>query len=195
MPRPKSDHLESTDRILDAARVLFAEHGYSGASVRDIARAADVDPAIVVRRFGSKDQLFIRTMQFDPQVSPLFEGELGDLGSRLVESILQRTEGFPPQAFLALMGDAERPEVRAHLRDIVEKRLVAPIAGRLTGPNARLRAALIVSQILGLQNALWGTQDPDVTGASRKALSRVAGAGIQALIDLDGSAPLPENRA
>ncbi|WP_278116883.1 helix-turn-helix domain-containing protein [Mesorhizobium sp. WSM4887] len=41
--------LSKSDRtsILDAARELFAEHGYDGASIRDIAGRASIDPAMV----------------------------------------------------------------------------------------------------------------------------------------------------
>ena len=44
-------------RILEAARALFAEAGYDGASVREIAAAAAVDPALVIRNFGSKEPI------------------------------------------------------------------------------------------------------------------------------------------
>ncbi len=47
------------DAILDAARGLFAEHGYDGASMRAIAAAAGVDPALIRHFFGDKDTLFV----------------------------------------------------------------------------------------------------------------------------------------
>ena len=53
--RPKSD-LTARARILDAAIEVFAEQG-SAASVRTIAAAADVSPALVTHHFGSKDAL------------------------------------------------------------------------------------------------------------------------------------------
>ena len=49
--------------ILDAARAAFAARGYDAVSVRSVARDAGVDPALVHRFFGSKEQLFVAAME------------------------------------------------------------------------------------------------------------------------------------
>jgi len=54
--RPGETHTRQA--ILSAARARFAEQGYDGATVRAIARDADVDPALVLHFFGSKRVLF-----------------------------------------------------------------------------------------------------------------------------------------
>jgi AcrR family transcriptional regulator len=46
------------ERILDAAEALFAEHGYDGVTLRQIARRADVDVALASYHFGKKLDLF-----------------------------------------------------------------------------------------------------------------------------------------
>lgn len=46
------------DRLLDAAEQLFSEHGFDGASVRDIATAAGCNIAAVNYYFGGKDKLY-----------------------------------------------------------------------------------------------------------------------------------------
>ncbi len=46
------------DRLLDAAEQLFSEHGFDGASVRDIAATAGCNIAAVNYYFGSKDKLY-----------------------------------------------------------------------------------------------------------------------------------------
>lgn len=51
------------ERILGAATDLFAEVGYSGASTRDIARAAAVNDATVYRHFSSKKELFAAVLE------------------------------------------------------------------------------------------------------------------------------------
>jgi AcrR family transcriptional regulator len=51
------------ERILCAATDLFAEVGYSGASTRDIARAAAVNDATVYRHFSSKKELFAAVLE------------------------------------------------------------------------------------------------------------------------------------
>lgn len=52
--------MEYTDKqlqIIDVASELFAEKGFEGTSVRDIAKAADVNIAMISYYFGSKDKL------------------------------------------------------------------------------------------------------------------------------------------
>jgi AcrR family transcriptional regulator len=49
---------EARQAILDSAGELFAERGYQGASIRDIAAHAEVNETLVFRNFGTKDALF-----------------------------------------------------------------------------------------------------------------------------------------
>lgn len=61
-------HLPPTDpdspqaRILDAARALFAEKSFEGASTREIAQAAEVNQAMIHYYFGNKQQLYKRVI-------------------------------------------------------------------------------------------------------------------------------------
>lgn len=58
----ESKRKEKVDRILEAADELFGEQGYDAVSVRDVARAAGVNKALVFYYFGSKDELFARVL-------------------------------------------------------------------------------------------------------------------------------------
>lgn len=49
--------------IIDAARLLFSERGYTGATMRRIAAAAGVDVALVHHYFGTKDDLLVAVLQ------------------------------------------------------------------------------------------------------------------------------------
>lgn len=56
---PRSEKKPSRkERILNAAEQLFAEHGYDGVTLREIAKLADVDVALTNYHFGSKRELF-----------------------------------------------------------------------------------------------------------------------------------------
>lgn len=50
--------------ILRAARRHFAEAGYDRATIRRIATAARVDPALVLHFFGTREELFSAAMDF-----------------------------------------------------------------------------------------------------------------------------------
>jgi AcrR family transcriptional regulator len=54
--------LDTKIKILSAARELFAIKGFDGASVRDIARLAEVNIAAVNYHFSSKEKLFHQVM-------------------------------------------------------------------------------------------------------------------------------------
>lgn len=66
------------DDILAAARVLFAERGYDGASTRAIASAAAVDPALINHYFGGKEGLFQAVMELPVHVIELAARVLSD---------------------------------------------------------------------------------------------------------------------
>lgn len=60
---PPEGRIEVIDAIKAAARSLFAARGYSGVSVRDIAKEARVNHGLVHRHFGSKDGVLQAVLQ------------------------------------------------------------------------------------------------------------------------------------
>jgi AcrR family transcriptional regulator len=85
---------ETRTRILKAALCQFAEHGFRGASVRGIARAANVSPGLVQHHFGTKDGLreacddWVMYLLKDTQYQMMQRGALPmneDMASRLDE--------------------------------------------------------------------------------------------------------------
>jgi AcrR family transcriptional regulator len=58
---PTDVSVATRDRILDAAERLFAEKGFEGTSVRDLAAAAGVNLAAVNYHFGGKEALYRAT--------------------------------------------------------------------------------------------------------------------------------------
>lgn len=52
------DERSTADRILDAAEALFAERGFNGTSVRDIASSVGLNPASLYNHFANKEALY-----------------------------------------------------------------------------------------------------------------------------------------
>ncbi|CAM5671976.1 hypothetical protein STENM36S_07631 [Streptomyces tendae] len=69
---PRTESADTRDRILTTAREEFSERGYDKTSVRGIAKAAGVDPALVHHYFGTKEQVFEAAIEvaFAPALSP-----------------------------------------------------------------------------------------------------------------------------
>ena len=55
--------MDIRDRILDAAKKVYAQHGFRGATTRLIAIEAGVNEVTLFRTFGSKAALFEALMQ------------------------------------------------------------------------------------------------------------------------------------
>src|SRR5258707_14696047 len=69
---------DTRSEILTAARAEFASRGYEKTTVRGIARAANVDAALVHHYFGPKDRVFMAAMEFPIHPWGVFEHLAGD---------------------------------------------------------------------------------------------------------------------
>src|SRR5689334_24453919 len=73
---PDEGDLTGKANIRNAALRLFAERGHDAVTVRQIAAAAGVSPALVVHHFGSKEGL---REAVDQHVLGLFEALIGEM--------------------------------------------------------------------------------------------------------------------
>ena len=143
------------ESVLEAARSLFSERGYSGVSIRDIAALAGVSPAQVMKLGGSKADLFTATVTFEPTRLVSRDGVAavpdGELGNALVRDILARREATQPdpvvRAVILLLPAPDAGVVRETFARAYTER----IATRLGGDDeARTAAELIMTLLLGL---------------------------------------------
>jgi AcrR family transcriptional regulator len=77
---PSERSLQTRARILDAAEILFAERGFEGASMRDIAAAARTQVGLVHHHGGGKEELFRQVVA--RRADELSARRLAALGSR-----------------------------------------------------------------------------------------------------------------
>ena len=172
---------DTPDAIRSAAATLFAARGYAGVSVREIAKTAGVDPALVIRHFQSKEKLFLETMQLDLGPHPLRDAPLDDLGERFIEFLLNADENVRG-IFLALLRASDGDEIGSHLREAHNAAFVAPLRARLLGDDAELRARLAAALVGGLLYSLWVVGDEQLLATDRTELVRRYGGLLQTLI-------------
>lgn len=165
------------------ARRLFEERGYTGTSVRAIATAAGVDPALVIRHFGSKEELFVHVVGLDRQPGPELEGPVETLGVRLAAFVLGPERALLRRIYSVLIRASDYESVRAILRETTSRLFIEQLAARLPGPDAELRALLISAQLGGIIQAWSVLEDEHLSGADTGRVVELYGGAIQRLID------------
>jgi AcrR family transcriptional regulator len=142
--------------ILDAARRLFAERGYEGATMRAIAAEAGVDAALVVHFFGNKATLLAEAVDwpFDPEVEmpKLLAGGRRQVGRRVVELFIRTwdDEGTRSPILTLLRAATTEPRAAELMRDFLHRRLFTPLMARLDADQPDLRTDLVIAQLIGL---------------------------------------------
>ncbi|MBB6119138.1 TetR family transcriptional regulator [Nocardiopsis algeriensis] len=147
---------DSRGEIVGAARELFKEHGYNAVTVRDIAAAAGVSPALVIKYCRSKAELF---NEAGPHDVPLVELDLprAALGRALVQKILTRREHGAAESWLVAAAHVRESPEPEHTRAKVREKVLDGMARLLgdTTPDRRFAGA-VVCQLLGLAEGLRG---------------------------------------
>ena len=141
--------------LLDAARAVFVEQGFDGATVRAIAAKAGVDAAMVNHWFGGKEGLFAAAMQIpvDPAalVDELLAGGLDGIGERIVRRFLSVWDASRGGPLIAIVRSVSSHEQSARMmREFITKVMFGRLARGLDIDQPDLRAALCGSQIVGL---------------------------------------------
>jgi AcrR family transcriptional regulator len=144
------------ERILSSARAEFAARGFDKASIRGIARAARVDPALVHHYFGSKEEVFEAAVEnaFAPALAGPDEVAAADLdqaGERMVRFFFGLWENpATREPLLAIVRSAVNNETAARIfRGLVSRHLVSRLAEAVPGPDPQQRVELAVAQLVG----------------------------------------------
>jgi AcrR family transcriptional regulator len=150
--------------------------------VRDIAGEAGIDAALVIRHFGSKEALFLGTVDAALPLDLALDGPLDGLGERFLRSLLDSDEHVRG-IFLALLRASDAGGVSLRLREVHDRFFVEPLRARLDGDDAELRARLAAAVVGGLLYSLWIVEDAELAAAGHDRLARRYGAVLQGLID------------
>ncbi len=82
---------DTKQKILEAASILFAQNGFSGASIRDIAAKADVNLAAINYHFGGKDNLYWKVFEYNDE---LLEAGIKKIGEETGSTVELAVETF-----------------------------------------------------------------------------------------------------
>ncbi|MEU3272928.1 TetR family transcriptional regulator [Saccharomonospora sp. NPDC006951] len=147
--------------LVAAARAVFAESGYDGATVRAIAAKAGVDAAMVNHWFGGKEGLFAQAILNVPfDIREVIEAVTRDgphnMGENIVRTFVTRWDGAGGEFFVALIRSVTtHPEALHTLKSVLINRIFSTVAEATGSDQPGLRASLCATQIIGLGMARY----------------------------------------
>jgi AcrR family transcriptional regulator len=149
---PRKRNAEATRAaILEAAKSHFAVLGYDCAVLRDIARDAGVDVALVKRYFGGKEALFVEALR----ASFLSDGVRAWDRATFARDMAIMLAGSPyvdedrTLRFQFLLRAATSPNTAPLLNVLVQDRFLEPIRSWLGGDDADARARVLAASYIG----------------------------------------------
>jgi AcrR family transcriptional regulator len=173
-PRTRED-------ILLVARRSFGARGYDATSLRSIARQADVDPALLIHYFGTKDALFVAALEVTMGPSAMFGGLANETIAEAAQLIVRRyllmlEQEQTRDVVLGLVRSAVSSERAATmLREFLSQNVTSFLRPLIAHPDAELRASLLVAQLIGIAMLRHVVKAEAVASASNEDLvSRVA---------------------
>lgn len=199
-PEPAPEHEDgrllrgeaTRERVLDAAERLFAEHGFEGVSIRQIAREAGVTLSVVGFHGGSKDDLSATVL--GRRAAALNEGRRAALTAALAQpapSLRAVIEAYVlPYTRLAWSGDPQWAAYARLIARIVTDAAWYPRVSGLFDPVAReFLQAIITLHPAAQRDRLAVAFVLSVTGMLSVASSR---GRIDALSRALGTAPVAD---
>jgi AcrR family transcriptional regulator len=174
--------MDIRDRILDAAKRVYEQHGFRGATTRLIAIEAGVNEVTIFRTFGSKAALFEALMQNHVSQSPIppLPDNPDDPAGDLTEWVT------------AVLGHmrVNRALIRTSFGEI-EERPEAAIS-MCEGPNCA--GMLLTDYVLRLQSLGLADPDGDIPTAVAMLMSSMFGDAISRDV-MPNTFPQPESEA
>ncbi|MCP9211920.1 TetR family transcriptional regulator [Streptomyces sp. NEAU-Y11] len=167
--------------ILEAARGQFAARGYERTTIRSVAAEATIDAALVMRHFGSKEQLFDAAAAVDTRPPSLDGVPREDVPRVLLRHFLELWEGADRYDVLLVVfrSAVTNEHAAARAREIVATQLT-PALTALT--DAR-RLGLLCAQFIGLATARYVLRVPSAVALTPDEIVELYAPAVRALLD------------
>ena len=134
--------------------------GYDRATMRSIASAAGVDPALIVHFFGSKEALFREVTALPPVlesvIKSIAESPREEVGRRFAQAVVAMLEN--PETRLVVLARIRAAASHAEAAELVRElvsRDIGLLTSALTDDAPETRAVLVGTQIVGLAFARY----------------------------------------
>jgi AcrR family transcriptional regulator len=177
--------------ILQTALELFASTGYDRTTVRSIARQSDVDPALIYHYFGTKHGLLEACISVPDEAASVvssIERTTTTAGDFLTDALSMWNEPSMRKRLTALLRvSMASPEAQRLYTDLVQVQLIDPLAARIGGPDAELRATLAASHAIGIALARFVFEFEPLASADDAALARLAAPALDAYLSPSAS--------
>jgi len=139
--------------MLDAARHRFVLESYENVGLRDIAGDVGVDVALVSRYFGNKEELFREVLGVGSK-QEMMPPELAnaDMPEYLARLFMQEGADGNVQVerLLIILRSASSPRASELVRDAFRNDILRPLAEKIGGNNADLRASNSMAVWMGM---------------------------------------------
>lgn len=178
--RSRASGQDTRRRIIAAADSLFSTRGYEDVTIRDIAAAAGADPALVIRYFHAKSDLFVLVRQPDLQL-PHRTGQpltAHSLTQALVElSLDQGARLFDVTA-------TGSPQATQLMQDQIEAWLIRPIMDEFGfAPEGRSHVEAIAALVVGVSFLRHRINAPGLRPLSATEITELLTPAVQVLLD------------
>lgn len=191
---------ESREHILATARRLFAEHGFDGTSLRQIAREASVDPAMVHHFFNGKDELFALSVALPADPAQVLEGvdqyDPRHRAEAIVRAVLRLWESPAQHSLVAFIrGTIGSKAKTLLLREVVTRTIISRIMAGVPGAPAEvaLRGNLVATQMVGIMLVRYVVKLEPLASASPEEVVRLVAPNVQHYLtgplEMPGPAP------
>jgi AcrR family transcriptional regulator len=164
----RSDATRAT--ILTATRERFANDGYERATIRAIARDANIDPSMVMRYYGNKEGLFAAAVAIDLRFPLPDKVPKEEVGRLFVEHFLDLWE--KNEVLTALLRVGVSNTAGAERMQGIFKEQLMPVVRRVCPDpeQAPARAALCASQVLGMALTRYVLRFPPAVDLHREEI-------------------------
>lgn len=154
---PRSRNAAATrEAILQSAFAAFAQSGYDGVGVREIAGTAGVTAMMVNRYFGSKEGLFAEVVARAMNAPSVLTREAigsNSPGRAIAAALVAKTTRGEPvlDGMRIILNSASNPRAAEIIREQMRLRHHATVAATVGGDHAGERAGLALAVVAGFQ--------------------------------------------